>query len=533
MDLAYKKKAFIITQYFSLSWLTLVFLLLFFYSLTSGMYYDQGFMTYVAYLINEHDFVPYRDIFEFNMPVSYLFHMAMGKLLGYTDIAFRITHVMVLAILLGIMWLLQRPQGRIYAFASCIIFGIFYMGRGGALLLQRDMLGIIPIGIAVLINYRLQFNNRENLQYTLTGLLFAISFLIKPHMIIGLPVLMMYQFARGESPVSLSKKTIISKLWPLCLFTLLGFSVPVLMAVIWLWSIDALPSFLELFTSFVPVYGKISAGLTPIEEGGKLEFLIRHLTHYLSLQYGNLLLLAIFGIYLLHAGLKERSKKIFLYFLIALTLAYIVYVAVGGKFWDYHWLPFQYFVSMSVVYCLFSTDYQSNFNGKHVMQLALLLSFLFVFTIKPAYKSYTQFGHDPAPLEGKDIEIEAYYSTIEEMKSYLGRHMKADDTVQPLDWIVGGVVHGMLELKAVPATRHITDFQFYFDIKNPYIQQLRVDFIDQLERKKPKFIIKSYTCELILEKYTHGDFPELEKLIEEHYTLARGNEYFNIFIRNP
>lgn len=70
------------TTYLILSLLTIVFLVKLVQSFGWRLHFDTAVMHYIAYLINEHGFAPYRDIFDINMPGSYLVHMAVGKLLG-------------------------------------------------------------------------------------------------------------------------------------------------------------------------------------------------------------------------------------------------------------------------------------------------------------------------------------------------------------------------------------------------------------------------------------------------------------------
>ncbi len=523
-------KAFTWIRYALLGWLGLVFLLLLTLSMKSRMYYDQGFMTYLAYLINEHDFVPYKDLFEFNMPASYWFHMAMGKVLGYSDVALRVAHVIVFTLLMAFMWFIQRPNGRLYAYVSCMIFGIFYLERGGSLLLQRDALAIVPVATAVLLNTRSIQGIRDSWIPGITGFLFALAALIKPHAVVGLPFVMIYQLSEGHGLAN-SWKVLALKFLRLSLFTLGGFILPMGVAAWWLWNIEAWSSFLEIFSSFVPVYAKITGSLTPFE-GSRLEYLVRHIIYYLRLQYGNLALYALFGVYLFHVSTKNESNRRRAYLLLSLVFAYAVYVVLGGKFWDYHWLLFQYFAAMCAAYC-FTGDSAPGINAKSVAQFLFLLVFAIVSTLKPAYKGLTHFRSEPIPLEGSGIESEVYYRNVEEIRTYLEGNMNPGDAVQPLDWIVGGAVHGMLLAGAVPATRHITDYEFYFYPTNPYVQEIRASFINDLVLKKPRFIIKSYYCELLLEKYTNDSFPELGEFVQKHYSEEYSSEYFKILLRNP
>ena len=71
--------------------------------------HDTPLLHYVAFLIDRHGFVPYRDVFETSMPGTLMIHLFIGKLLGYSDAAFRVVDIVCLSALLTMTWLLMRP----------------------------------------------------------------------------------------------------------------------------------------------------------------------------------------------------------------------------------------------------------------------------------------------------------------------------------------------------------------------------------------------------------------------------------------
>src|SRR5438477_11800905 len=56
------------------------------YSLSWRMQHDAPLMMYFGWLQDAHGFVPYRDIFDMNMPGAHIAYMLIGKLLGYSDL---------------------------------------------------------------------------------------------------------------------------------------------------------------------------------------------------------------------------------------------------------------------------------------------------------------------------------------------------------------------------------------------------------------------------------------------------------------
>ena len=139
--------------YLILSLLTIVFLVKLVQSFGWRLQFDTAVMHYIAYLINEHGFAPYRDIFDINMPGSYLVHMAIGKLLGYSDLAFRVADVTWLLATLTVTWLIMKPAGQIAAWATCLLFGLIQIGSGPYMGFQRDFIAILPIAIKSLDHY--------------------------------------------------------------------------------------------------------------------------------------------------------------------------------------------------------------------------------------------------------------------------------------------------------------------------------------------------------------------------------------------
>lgn len=244
-------------KYLFLALLAIIFLAQLIVSLGWRLHYDTSFMHYVGYLINEHGFVPYREIFEVNMPGTYLFHMAIGKMFGYSDLAFRMVDVAWLIATFTVTWFVMRPFGRITALASCLLFSLIYLRIGSSMSLQRDVIVILPITTALLLTTRRSPWRSVNLTYFLLGALFAVAALIKPHMAIGLPAMVVYKsidYTHG----SRTAKTFIKAFTIGGFFALLGFLSTLAIPFIWLWRIGAISSFWDILSSFTPLYSQLS-----------------------------------------------------------------------------------------------------------------------------------------------------------------------------------------------------------------------------------------------------------------------------------
>ena len=94
--------------------LTLLLLVYSYLMLQWPMMREAHYLHYIAYLINEHHFAPYKDIFETSWFGTFLFHAAIGKIGGYTAIAFRTADSVWLGLLLLITWrILRRLDSRL------------------------------------------------------------------------------------------------------------------------------------------------------------------------------------------------------------------------------------------------------------------------------------------------------------------------------------------------------------------------------------------------------------------------------------
>jgi hypothetical protein len=505
-------------KYLFMVFLAMIFLVEFVLSFGWRVRGDSVYIHYLAYLINEHDFVPYRDLFEINMPGTYLFHIAIGKLFGYSDYALRMVNIAWLTATFVVTWFIMKSFGRVTAFASCLLFGIIHLGFGPDMSLQRDFIAILPIAIAILIIIQRKPNHSVNFINFLLGLLFAIVALIKPYHAIGLPVLIVYNciYDSNESVKTLLKSCIVGGI-----FALFGFILILIIPFIWLWRIGALQAFLDIFSSYTPLYAQISGDLKVRDTFSHIMYTLYSYTNFKKL--GILLMASFFGVYLvLTKSLSVATKRLSI-LLLLLSILYAISAAIGGKLWSYHLMPYIYFVSLSAAIVLYSPTLFANIYRLNILPL---LVFIVVSTPIVQYSVSKQiFVEWKTPYElSKDIRRD-------EIAEYLNAHMLPTDKVQPLSW-AGGTMEAMLASKAIPANLYITDFQFYHHVSTPYIQNLRADFISKLEAEKPRFIVDVSAYRQISGLDTSYEFPQLKEFIKQNYKKDYTGDDFEIFRRN-
>jgi len=484
---------------------------------------DGSTLHYIAYLITEHGFVPYRDIFDPNMPGTYLFHMAIGKVVGYSDLAFRLVDVAWLTATLIVTWLIMKPVGRTVALASCLLFGLIYLGAGPYMSLQRDFIAILPMATALLIATRCHPNQAVHRIHFLCGVLFALAALIKPHTVIGLPVVILYSSIDDITDTN-SIKAIIKPCLIGGIFAAIGFLATAVIPFFWLWRIGALESFLEIVSSYVPLYAQMSRDLEFREFFPRV---LNMLYWYIRLGgFGILLTASIFSVHLIVTKPASAATKKLAIFLLSLAVLYSLYVAIGGRFLDYHWMPFVYFASLGTALILFSTPTREH--RSNILPAFGFIVTVIVVTLLPAYGAAQQLLYGEVPVPFHDAQVK-------EIATYLDEHLSPTDTVQPLDWN-GGALHAMRISRAVIATPYIFDFQFYYHLSTPYIQGLRTHFLSELEHARPTVIIDVYKAGDGIPEIsgvdTTDEFFELGDFIEQHYRKDYAGNGFDIFRRN-
>jgi hypothetical protein len=225
------------------------------------------------------------------------------------------------------------------------------------------------------------------------------------------------------------------------------------------------------------------------------------------------------GVYLalFHSTLTDAQKRYVLLFL-GLAVMYSIYPVFAGKFWQYHWLLFYYFVISLSSLCLVPQLNGSSKLKNLYPAAVLLLTIVFRILIpEQYYAQFSQAGYQSwNPQNGR----------VGEIASYLQSHLKAGDTVQPLDF-TGGAIHAMLLAKAEIATPYPYDILFLYPVSSSYTQNLRQKFLKSLNEGNSRFIISIVgDRQWISGPDSTREFNELQSQIDSHYRkVLEGSGY--------
>jgi hypothetical protein len=445
--------------------------------------------------------IPYRDLFDFQMPGSFAAYFILGSLSGFDDFRIRILDLLILTALLVITFFSLRRFGKTPALAAAILFGLKYLQGGPSMSLQREYLLLIFIALAVWISMRDVLTPRHRITL---GLLFGLAAVIKPHAAIGLLPILLFDISDMVQRLKLTPLRAAAKS---ILPTTFGFLIPITAVIAWLGFTGSLTQFINISTHYWPLYSQVN-GQMEITAGAERMSLLLNQTLRLG---GNALWLipAAIGVYF------NRNKKTYL--LASLALCYAIYPTFSGQFFAYHYIPFTYFIIL-----LASLTFTQNFESSTLNRSLLITSYLLLITLILPSQTFLR------QLQGKSIPTSTDRAT--QIAHFLDKNLKDGDTVQPLDW-TGGTLLAMLKTHARIATPYVFDFYFYHHVSQPYIQSLRADFMKDLQAAKPRFIIEVTAIDKpwITGPDTSREFPELRTYLNENYSAVIQKDDYTIY----
>ncbi len=480
--------------------------------------HDTSILHYAAFLIDVHGCAPYRDVFDMSMPGTILFHLGIGRLFGYESTAFMVLDVVWLAAFTATTYAIMRPLGSRVAWAGGVLFGLLYLGYGRGMVLQRDVVLILPIAVSILV-----FRRRRpapGWRALCYGLLVGASMTFKPHAGLALAVLLAFEFRRLVAGTGGSRGSMARTALVLALPAAAGAAVPVGLALAWVSATGGLDAFVEMCTDYLPLYRNLSETHSTLGPGELPGYLLRG-----TLGFGGQalwLVPAVAGV----AGLvrdrsETRENRELVALLAAMAAAMAAYAALGGKFWPYHWMPCHCFTLLLAGLCLRRPG-----EGTTLLRragLPAVLAVAIAIGVRPPYGTRSQLENLRAPAwEG---------ARIDQIAAFLSSRMEEGDRVQPLDW-TGGAVHGMLLARARIATRFMADFHFRHDVAEPVIVRMRELFISEWNAAPPRFVIEIRTMRVYVSgPGTDESFPELTRILERDYVTAKDGDGYRILER--
>jgi hypothetical protein len=514
---------------------------------------DNGFLYYYSWLINEHHYLPYRDLHETSFPGTFLIYGLITKLTGYSVTAYNITHMILFGFLCWASYTLLKRIDRKMAITATCLFGSYYFFMDRSMHMQREFLILILLVCALaVLTSQWQLKNRA----LISGVLFGFASLIKPHAAIAAPVAIL--LLSNPNGKLFSRETIQA-----AALSLLGFSCTWILTTLYLVKLGIWPNFYRMITEYLPLYQRMNGLHIEISTDARLIGCLDSiaillfcgaLSFYLIAQkHRALTILAVFSIITAYFYIEQTidpSKNYFFLLNLPITAIatiffciqpkrtraeirlatllmlswplYSLYVDIGGKNWDYHHIPENFFfcVLLSMVFVSYKA---TNWRSFSFRIFYLLLSTVFIYgRLSPSYAA------DMTCLTGNpicDTPEQQAYAYEDALEHFLRKNVKENERVEPLATsTLGPLFPALLRAGIQPSTPYLEGFPLYHDADSPYVQQIRQDMLAHLEQHPPRFMIKPVNF------FAPGGaqasrFPELENYVAAHYERVNSARY--------
>jgi hypothetical protein len=457
--------------------------------------------------------VPYRDLFDMNVPGTYFVMWALGASFGWEPLGFRIFDVLCLSLLAGGTYRWLRRCGRAPAVAASLTFPLWYLAAGPSTSMQREFLALVPLVWLLALG---ESGLRPPVRYFAAGLLAGAAALIKPQfLLLALPPL-----ARLALVAPPAERERLSAL----LGTMgAGLGLPFGAAAVFLAHRGGLDAFIDIASGYWPLYAQLSGSHHAISGLDRLRYLAESTLEGVANPY---LVPAFAGVW---AGFAEARHRSTAWTLAALIAAAALYPAFSGQFWTYHWLPLQFVLLSAASLGLMSSSLARPWGTGNLVRAAAASIVLIAVGSTAVRALVASSSGDPA---SDVVRSRARARGVPgEVAAFLRTHLRPGDLVQPLDW-TGGAVHGMLEARARLATRFMYDFHFYHHVDTPYIARLRRQFVRQLAAARPRFVIRVFDGRpWPAGPGTSREFPALDALLASEYRVVHGGATYDILER--
>jgi hypothetical protein len=252
--------------------------------------------------------IPYRDIYDVNMPLIYVIHAGIVAIGGMSDVAWRAFDLACAAAMSGLILMLVWPAGRALAVHAVLIALATHLLLGPYSAGQRDyLMSIVALGVTLLSVRAAETPEPSRMSLVVAGAGAVIAASIKPTavLLLALPA---FGMARLR--------------WHEVIWTAIGAAAAALLMLGLLAAFDALWAFIAMLRGLMPAYA--SMGSRPVYD------VVRDIAVWLAPVAGLALAAA-----LTIAAPKRPRERI----MIGLTLFGLIHLFAQRKGWFYHVYP--------------------------------------------------------------------------------------------------------------------------------------------------------------------------------------------------
>ena len=465
-----------------------------FESLAWPLVHDAPIMHYIAWRIGE-GAVPYRDIFDMNQPGAYLVHLAVLRVLGESDAAWRMFDLLALICTALVIRRFAAPWGTAASFGAALFFVAFHLMGGAWHMGERDFL-LCPLlltgGLGVALWTEAAGGARRIWPLVVAGAAVGAAITIKPHTLL-------FALAMGTFVV-LRARNLGERPWMPASVYLAALAAPCIGAMAWLASTGGMGAWWWIMREYVvPLYSRV---------GRAQSWPLLHSPLWASI--GGTIAVSLI---LIVSDRRLTARR-------GIAVAGLVYGVAHyfgqGKAWPYHLYPLAGFAALLLFAELGPAP--RDVRGRRILVLAGIGTAIVLLTVQ-----LSQTMRFASSVWDKEAIIRQAVDDV-------AVRTRPGDTVQVLDTAEGGL-HALLRLHIRQPSRFVYDFHFLHDVDAPTIQGLRAEFMGAMRREMPRVII------VFRDGWPSGSydrlraFPALSEYIDAQYSIAEQRHWYTVLER--
>lgn len=291
---------------------------------------DASLMHYVAMLMDRGR-LPYRDIGDMNLPLSYAPSWMVGHLFGGGDLPWRTYDLALIAVAGAAMYLISRPYGAFPAVWAGCLFALIH-GRDGPLQVgQRDLCAAVLLIVGVALLFGAMRGERSRMAAGF-GVCAGAATAIKP----TFAAFMLLAFA-----AYFAERNHASKAGIRLRYAVLGWSIPVAGCAAWLAAKGSLSAFGYALLVVGPYHAKVGHAPREFLLGNSVSPIVWLLAAWLPVRW------AMWRRARTHDTGAAREPLERRLLLLAAAFGYLSYL-VQQRAYPYHRYPFQVFLLLAM-----------------------------------------------------------------------------------------------------------------------------------------------------------------------------------------
>ncbi len=451
-------------------------------TLSWPLVHDAPLMHYIAQRTLEGT-VPYLQLFDMNMPGTYLLHMFCLIVFGESDFAFRMFDLFWLAITMIAIAAFCRRIGLLAVLVSATLFASYHLAISNLSLAQRDFL-LCPFVLLSAHLFCCYLERGSLWRIGGAGAMLGCAVCVKPF--IGFLGLLYLPSLVDRAHL---KKSIVA----LAVFAFSGW-IPLLAIFSWLQYIGANGAFREVvFDYLIPIYSAVGSNSLTRCTDELLRFI------------------AIFIPFVLVPWTIKKDVEHYWRMVFFGIVAGGLHYFLQRKTWAYHLYPLALFLSICsgsaiASFCRASPEGTMSRSLRAVSVTLIFFGFL----------TFTKF-FALSRLSTQTKKLEQVSRLAEDIR----KNIEPGDMVQVMD-TTWGAINALYRLNVKLPTRFMYDFPFFTRPEEKIVTRFRTEFVEVLKSRKPKLLV------VIAEAWpdnTAGkgrvlQIPGLMNLLDNYYEVA-------------